>query len=136
MKINILKTILIIVFALSVFGLCGCERNEDKDSSVNALAPSSLNGKEERPDDLFGTWSIDNYTSYYFDGLGKGALILPNSEYEFKYSIKDNTLNINFVKDSVDDSVYEFKINYNSLTLKSKDNNKGTFELKKADTNR
>ena len=54
----------------------------------------------------------------------------------YKYSIKDNTLKINFVKDSVDDSVYEFKINYNSLTLKSKDNNKGTFELKKVDTNR
>ena len=132
MKMNVLK----LIFAIVVFGavlISGCTNKNISDSgtAVSTADETITDGSDNVSDKLAGTWSIDKYTSYYFDGIGNGKLILPNSEYEFKYIINENTVELDFDKTSVDDSVYEYQINNKKLTLKSKDNNKGTFELSK-----
>lgn len=82
-------------------------------------------------DALFGTWKFDKYTEYYFDGYGQGKLFSPSSEYDFKYTIDDSLLKIDFADESADDSTYEICLDETKLTLKSEDANKGLYVLEK-----
>lgn len=66
---------------------------------------------------LEGKWDMDEVTSYEFYKNGKGAMILPSAEYEFTYSIKENTVYIDFLYDGAKDAQYNFAVDGNTLTL-------------------
>ena len=68
-------------------------------------------------DPLAGTWHIDDVTSYRFNGRGKGALVLPNSEYEFTYEVEGNSLYIDFANEGAKDAEYVFQVSGGILTL-------------------
>lgn len=68
-------------------------------------------------DSLTGTWHIDEVTAYQFNGRGKGALLLPGSEYEFTYKIEGNRLYIDFSYEGAKDAEYVFQVNGDTLTL-------------------
>lgn len=82
-------------------------------------------------DVLVGIWKLDSVTKYTFDGSGSGCMIVSDSEYKFSYTLKDDELKIDFISESAKDSTYEFYIDENKLTLLSKDDNKGSYELTK-----
>lgn len=70
------------------------------------------------PDSLLeGKWDMDGVTAYEFYKSGKGALVLPSAEYEFTYTVKDNTLYIDFEFDGAKDAQYVFSVEGNTLTL-------------------
>lgn len=68
-------------------------------------------------DSLTGIWHIDEVTAYRFNGRGEGALVLPNSEYEFTYRIDRNSLYIDFVHEEAKDAEYIFQVNGDILIL-------------------
>ena len=68
-------------------------------------------------DDLKGTWSLDDVTVYQFDGNGSGAMILPNSTYDFDYKINENEVSIDFESEKARDFTYTFSVEKNTLTL-------------------
>ena len=110
------------------------------DASLNAQANDFENtiGNcqiqiEEKVDELYGTWDLDNNTKYSFDGKGSGKLILFADNYEFSYLIKDDILSIDFSTSSAKDSKYKYSLKGDTLVLNSQDNNKGEYILKKTD---
>lgn len=88
---------------------------------------------EEKVDELYGTWDLDNNTKYSFDGKGSGKLILSADNYEFSYLIKDDILSIDFSTSLAKDSKYKYSLKGDTLVLNSQDNNKGEYILKKTD---
>lgn len=68
-------------------------------------------------DQLTGTWYMDDVTAYQFNGRGKGALMLPDSEYEFTYEVEDDILYIDFVHEGAKDAEYVFRVNGDVLTM-------------------
>ncbi len=68
-------------------------------------------------DDLKGVWNFDNVTLYRFDGNGKGAMVLPTSEYSFLYEINDNKVFIDFEDENAQDYTYSFRIEKKKLFL-------------------
>lgn len=70
-------------------------------------------------DALRGTWDYDGTTVYKFNGDGTGALVLPDSQYDFSYSIsrRDHTVAIDFMDDSAKDHTYSFAVEGDQLTL-------------------
>lgn len=90
---------------------------------------------EKRSDVLAGTWKLDNVTKYTFDGGGNGSMTVSDTKYEFNYTINNDEVKIDFISETAQDSVYEFKIDEGRLTLLSKDNNKGSYELTKENKN-
>ena len=73
--------------------------------------------KSLRKDELFGTWSYDSITVYYFDGKGNGELQLPLGNYEFRYQITDGTVSVDFVSEAAKDAQYAYEVQGNVLTL-------------------
>ena len=93
-----------------------------------------IKGCSGSSDALAGKWDVDGTTLYEFDGDGKGALILPNSTYDFTYEIEDNQLIIDYKDDSVHDGSYTFEVNGEKLTLFGGEGTVGgTYELTKVD---
>ena len=83
-------------------------------------------------DALAGKWDVDGVTFYEFNGKGKGALILPNSTYDFTYEIEENQLIIDYKDDSVHDGSYTFEVNDDKLILIGGEGTVGgTYELTK-----
>lgn len=67
---------------------------------------------------LQGTWYYDQYTEYEFDGNGGGCMCIDGTaHYEFTYTIKGDTLKIDFVLDYVTDCEYGFVLKNDKLTL-------------------
>lgn len=122
MRSNVLKGILCTML-LTIMCFCGCSKDNKNDEPAIT--------SDEQYKALSGKWSVDENTSYYFDDSGSGKLLLPDAEYDFKYEIKNNELQIDFAVDSVTDSNYEFTVDNSTLTLISQDANKGTFQLRK-----
>ena len=131
MKMNIIRLSALMILIAIMIAVSGCGNSNMSESASTEKSSESVTTVNEKLIELSGTWDIDKYTSYYFGNDGTGKLILTASEYDFKYTVENNILSIDFEKDSVDDSVYEYKVNGNNLTLKSKDINKGTYELVK-----
>ena len=68
--------------------------------------------------DFNGTYYIDDYTAYEFDGKGKGAMLLGDTtRYVFDYLIKDDEISFDFEDSRVKDAAYSFSINNNTITL-------------------
>ena len=70
-----------------------------------------------KSNDLVGLWDIDGNTKYEFIDKGKGKLIVPNSEYKFTYTIKDNILSIDFENENSIDSDFEYKLDKDTLEI-------------------
>lgn len=81
--------------------------------SVNSSSKSAENTKQ-----LGGVWYYDAYTEYEFDGNGNGCMCIDETNhYEFKYTVKGDTLKIDYVPDYVGDCEYTFKLQGDKLTL-------------------
>lgn len=76
-------------------------------------------------DQLEGLWSIDEITSYHFNGKGRGELILPENSYAFSYKIQDNQLKVDFKSEAARDFQYAFTVEGNRLTLTGEQENQG-----------
>ena len=84
------------------------------------------------PDELKGTWSLEETTSYQFDGKENGAMLVSGSEYKFTYDIKGKKLMIDYESDILVDGEYEFKVKKDVLTLIGGEGTSGdTYELKR-----
>ena len=86
---------------------------------VELATPSNLPmPKEESIDEqLIGTWAADEYTSLKFDEDGQGSMILPESEYEFRYVLEDNKLTLDFASSRAKDAEYTVSIDEDSMKL-------------------
>ncbi len=79
-----------------------------------------------------GTWVYDQYTKYEFDGKENGCMCLEELHYEFTYSVKGDTLKMDFEDPSVHDCEYTFTIDSDRLTLVGGEGtNGGTYQLTK-----
>ena len=86
------------------------------------------------PDKLKGTWSLDEATSYQFDGKENGAMLVSGSEYKFTYDIKGKKLMIDYESDILVDGEYQFKVKKEVLTLIGGEGTSGDkYELKRND---
>lgn len=86
------------------------------------------------PDELKGTWSLDEATSYQFDGKENGAMLVSGTKYKFTYDIKGKKLIIDYESDILVDGEYEFKVKKEVLTLIGGEGTSGdTYELKRND---
>ena len=86
---------------------------------VELATPSNLPmPKEESIDEqLLGTWAADEYTSLRFDEDGQGSMLLPESEYEFRYVLEDNKLTLDFASSRAKDAEYTVSIDEDSMKL-------------------
>lgn len=86
---------------------------------VELATPSNLPmPKEESIDEqLLGTWAADEYTSLRFDEDGQGSMILPESEYEFRYVLEDDKLTLDFASSRAKDAEYTVSIDEDSMKL-------------------
>ena len=68
--------------------------------------------------DFDGTYYIDDYTAYEFDGKGKGAMCLGGTtRYVFDYVIKDDEISFDFEDSRVTDAAYSFTVDKSKITL-------------------
>ena len=68
--------------------------------------------------DFDGTYYIDDYTAYEFDGKGKGAMCLGGTtRYVFDYSVKDDTVSFDFEDMHINDTTYTFALNGDTITI-------------------
>lgn len=83
-----------------------------------ATSSNALREKEENIDEqLHGTWAADEYTSLKFDEDGQGSMLLPESEYEFRYVLKDDKLTLDFASSRAKDAEYTVSIDEDSMKL-------------------
>lgn len=69
------------------------------------------------PSPVAGVWDLDGITSYEFKDNGKGKMILPSSEYQFKYDIEGELLRIDFEYEGARDAEYLFTATEDKLVL-------------------
>ena len=117
-----------LVLTALLLSACGCEQTKSSMES-NALTVDSTQNR----DVLFGTWTVDGYTSYYFDGQGQGNMLLPDDSFNFSYMIQGDLLEIDFEDNTATDAKYQFTVKNDKLTLVGKKANDGTHELIKTD---
>ena len=72
-------------------------------------------------EDIAGTWTIDDITTYNFKADGTGALILPKNKYSFKYTLKEDELKIDFENKKLRDSTFKVSLQDEVLTLQCLD---------------
>ena len=84
-----------------------------------------------KKDKLVGLWDVDGNTKYEFNGKGKGKIIVPNSEYEFTYTIENNVVSVDFKSEKSTDTKYEFKVQKDSMELKDLTQPNVNLKLKK-----
>lgn len=126
-----MKKISIMLVVIAIALLCSaCQMDSNIEKNPFSANQSQI---EEKVDELYGTWDLDNNTKYSFDGKGSGKLILSADNYEFSYLIKDDILSIDFSTSSAKDSKYKYSLKGDTLVLNSQDNNKGEYILKKTD---
>lgn len=77
---------------------------------------------------LEGTYSMDQYTSYYFDGNGKGFMHTDFDDYAFTYEKTGDTLKIDFEDEKAKDAEYSYTLTEDLLTLVR---GTQTYEMKK-----
>lgn len=68
-------------------------------------------------DELQGTWTYDNVTSYAFDGKGEGSLIVDSASYPFTYRLEEDTLSIVFENSAAENATYIYEIQEDVLML-------------------
>lgn len=115
--------IAVVILIVLVVRACSGGRTKTLDgkSTPDNTAVYSFEGAGSKRDTLCGKWDLDGTTVYVFDGKGRGALELPENKYDFRYKIKDGTVNIDFSDDKIRDISYKFTINSDELTLERKE---------------
>lgn len=89
-------------------------------------------GNRQEITQIQGTWQYDEYIKYEFDGEGSGCMCLEDLHYEYKYTVDNNELILDFKDESVHDCTYTFLIDGNALMLTGGEGTiGGTYELKK-----
>ena len=84
------------------------------------------------PDELKGSWALDEVTSYVFDGEKNGAMLVSESKYRFTYKVKGKTLIVDYESDILVDGEYKFKVKKDVLNLIGGEGTSGdTYELTK-----
>ncbi len=68
-------------------------------------------------DDISGLWTIDDVTSYRFDEGGTGALVLPDEEYPFDFTIEDDEITLEFDHEAVGTVVFRVSLEEEKLIL-------------------
>ena len=103
--------------------------------AVTAPAPAVLPAAVPiTKEDLAGTWTIDDVTTYRFGKDGDGVLILPAHKYSFSYTIKEDELVLKFSSDKIKKAVFAFSLEGDTLTLVKKENaGIAEFVLERAD---
>lgn len=98
----IICALVLAVIVLGVVLLCrGCSQSKTTDVSS-----------------FDGTYYIDDYTVYEFDGKGKGAMCLgETTRYVFDYLIKDDEISFDFEDSRVKDAAYSFTVDKSTITL-------------------
>ncbi len=82
-----------------------------------------------------GIWIYDESTHYCFNEDGTGCMGVGNDDYEYTYTVKGNTVSINFVQDFLHDCKYIFKVKGDTLTLIGGEGTVGgEYELRRSDT--
>ena len=86
---------------------------------IELATPSNLPVPKEESiaEQLIGTWAADEYTSLRFNEYGQGSMILPESEYEFRYVLEDDKLTLDFVSKRAKDAEYTVSIDEDSMKL-------------------
>lgn len=84
-----------------------------------------------KTDKLKGNWDIDGYTEYVFDGKGNGKLVVPLTEYEFKYTVEKDVLSIDFKNEQSVDAEYKFSIKDDTLEIENVKDDSMHFKLKR-----
>ena len=84
-----------------------------------------------RPDEFNGNWSIDDVTSFEFDGKGNGILKVPTDEYKFTYKIDKNQIYMNYESEEATDASYEYSFQEDKLNLEGIDETTGTYSFVK-----
>ena len=75
--------------------------------SIALLLSGCSSGKEPGVTDFNGTYYVDEYTAYRFDGTGEGALCLgEETEYIFHYAVAKDILFIDFEDEGASDVKY------------------------------
>ncbi len=65
-----------------------------------------------------GTYYIDEYTAYEFNGKGAGAICLgETTRYDFTYKVKDGKITIDFKEDRITDASYSYTEKNGTITL-------------------
>ena len=82
-------------------------------TSSNAIKST----EESMEEQLLGTWAVDDYTSLKFDEDGQGSMLLPESEYAFRYVLEDDKLTLHFASSRAKDVAYTVRIYDDSMQL-------------------
>ena len=71
--------------------------------------------------DITGFWTLDGTTNYRFEEDGIGALVLPEYEFPFSYTVEKDELTLEFEDTSIDTAVFTFTLEDDTLVLKRED---------------
>ena len=89
---------------------------ETKPEAVPAEVPEKASETVEA--DITGFWTLDGTTSYRFDEDGTGALVLPEHEFSFSYTVEEDELTLEFNDAGIDTTVFTFTLEDDTLILK------------------
>ncbi|MCR5370603.1 MAG: hypothetical protein K6E83_07845 [Clostridium sp.] len=99
--------------------------------AAEVLPKTEVKSTEE---DITGLWTIDDITSYQFSEDGTGALILPEHEYPFDYTLEDDRLTLEFESSRIRKTVFTVALEEGTLTLvKKEDAGTAEYVLEKTD---
>ena len=83
-----------------------------------ATASNAVKSTEESMEEqLLGTWAVDDYTSLKFDEDGQGSMLLPESEYAFRYVLENDRLTLHFASSRAKDVSYIVSVYDDSMKL-------------------
>lgn len=83
-----------------------------------ATASNAVKSTEESMEEqLLGTWTVDDYTSLKFDEDGQGSMLLPETEYAFRYVLEDDRLTLHFASSRAKDVSYIVSVYDDSMKL-------------------
>lgn len=68
--------------------------------------------------EIIGTWYVDEWTAYIFDGYGRGVMLASNNNYTFAYSAQNGQLVVDYDDDKGMDTEYTYILSGDNLTLK------------------
>ena len=86
--------------------------------SIVLLLSGCSSGKEPGVTDFNGTYYVDEYTAYRFDGTGEGALCLgEETEYIFHYAVAKDILFIDFEDEGASDVKYTYILKGKELSV-------------------
>lgn len=114
---------------------------ETPSNAEEAVMPGNAEAETATPSnavavkaEITGSWTVDGYTGYRFEEDGTGALVLPEKEYAFSYTLEDDQLSIDFESSRASDGTYTVIVEADALTMTGGEGTiGGTYELERID---